>query len=1160
MKFWRDKQNVNGKDSATPSAILGKNSDGDVGSATMGHGFVVTGGDVHVGPFPAPGIEVFAGPQGSDVTGNGTYTSPYATGYRAYQDIVAAGGGILYLYDLADWGGPVTGGGIWHRDDAVPVPGFLKAVQSKIVGIGGAPSNFMGRPGVARVYCGSNAPADHRTKPGVWLTTSYQSIVQFENIQPVAAVGGGGTNRGDRLICPWRIGMDYVRFIDGSPTDGAIAYLQITSAVRTSAATGSGFSWTPGSTTFTVTLPAGYAVTSASRSGTTVTLAIPQPVNPSGPACPQWENQSPFWFQSNDPTHYPSGAYTVTNPQFGLDPTLQWGFDYVDAGAPALTVASPGVVRSAQVVPGEYIDVESSDANFPSSQYRVTAVSVTSSTTATITVADYSGGTNGVPGTATGGAIGQLVKQERALSHVVPMVIENCYGSTPELPYTDFIYRSGPTFDFGGCNAGQVTMNQCMISGYGPTPASNLPYDEDRMSAVFGYGGVNGFANIDMQECVGTQVEVRWICGNGCQVTLDYLADTDSGFPPPVYHITGSNECRISIVRAELADAISGGDPIIDGTVDPLLISGSYLPLATSAYGPPTKGIGTTTAWKNGQIPETPWVHLKVGSWAGGRITGRHPAAERGGPLAVARYANLVGDPSVWNTLGGTAPTIGVPDPFGGNSAVRITDATGDVIINAAEHMPFFAVGGRFVIAGWVNMHSAAANAGFWLEYFFRGTGTFSPIGPSDLIWASSGNDSWSHQFDATVTGWQWIVSWDDVVSGTANQYCDMVIRGAAPSSGSYVDYFGMTAFWVPPGFDQNDLAEYLYTLRAQSRVVAPGHVSTLEDVRLVAHGGLGMDSSVLTTPSGTATPTKNVPIYGADGTTVIAWVPALPSDSNLNYQAPITWPANGDVVYISGGAPAGNSGFTFTGTELIVPDTVKLSGVTAGSLIATDTGGFVAPVTVDSPLSYNGVTGHLGISGVVTSVGAAAPVTSSGGTTPSIGINDFVGSGASHARGAVPDPGATAGTTRFLREDGTWAVAAPKRVAITYFLWSLALNSTSLGGWLLTNDRSGIYASPAMEYPVPFVATKVWASVNLIANSIPIGPSLVVGVTRNGSNIIGATAPVGSTDPTGSQVYGPTSTGSTSDLDVYGLYLSWGGSSGSGSCTVAYTVYLEEY
>ncbi|GGG65968.1 hypothetical protein [Edaphobacter dinghuensis] len=36
-----------------------------------------------------------------------------------------------------------------------------------------------------------------------------------------------------------------------------------------------------------------------------------------------------------------------------------------------------------------------------------------------------------------------------------------------------------------------------------------------------------------------------------------------------------------------------------------------------------------------------------------------------------------------------------------------------------------------------------------------------------------------------------------------------------------------------------------------------------------------------------------------------------------------------------------------------------------------------------------------------------------------------FGGSGSSHAPGAVPDPGATAGTTRYLREDGTWATVS---------------------------------------------------------------------------------------------------------------------------------------
>jgi hypothetical protein len=44
-------------------------------------------------------------------------------------------------------------------------------------------------------------------------------------------------------------------------------------------------------------------------------------------------------------------------------------------------------------------------------------------------------------------------------------------------------------------------------------------------------------------------------------------------------------------------------------------------------------------------------------------------------------------------------------------------------------------------------------------------------------------------------------------------------------------------------------------------------------------------------------------------------------------------------------------------------------------------------------------------------------------GTQVTAMMDDFVGSGATHKKGLVPTPGATPGTTRYLREDGTWAV-----------------------------------------------------------------------------------------------------------------------------------------
>lgn len=62
------------------------------------------------------------------------------------------------------------------------------------------------------------------------------------------------------------------------------------------------------------------------------------------------------------------------------------------------------------------------------------------------------------------------------------------------------------------------------------------------------------------------------------------------------------------------------------------------------------------------------------------------------------------------------------------------------------------------------------------------------------------------------------------------------------------------------------------------------------------------------------------------------------------------------------------------------------------------------------------------------------APITATddaGNTSTDIAVPVFVGSGASHATGLVPDPGASAGTTKFLREDGTWAAAGGAGTAV---------------------------------------------------------------------------------------------------------------------------------
>lgn len=75
----------------------------------------------------------------------------------------------------------------------------------------------------------------------------------------------------------------------------------------------------------------------------------------------------------------------------------------------------------------------------------------------------------------------------------------------------------------------------------------------------------------------------------------------------------------------------------------------------------------------------------------------------------------------------------------------------------------------------------------------------------------------------------------------------------------------------------------------------------------------------------------------------------------------------------------------------------------------------------------------HLGSDEVATATPAANAILKAVGTGKINNgwIPDFVASGASHASGGVPDPGAVAGTTKFLREDATWASPASAQTGV---------------------------------------------------------------------------------------------------------------------------------
>jgi hypothetical protein len=152
-----------------------------------------------------------------------------------------------------------------------------------------------------------------------------------------------------------------------------------------------------------------------------------------------------------------------------------------------------------------------------------------------------------------------------------------------------------------------------------------------------------------------------------------------------------------------------------------------------------------------------------------------------------------------------------------------------------------------------------------------------------------------------------------------------------------------------------------------------------------------------------------------------------------------VTWPA---IRWHVGSEPTLS---TAAGKVDLVTLTKRLDGSILGALSITETAsagtsgtgtvtsvGLTVPgVLFQSPVAGSPVTGAgtlaLALNTQVANTVLAGPATGAA-ATPTMralvgaDLPSFGASGAAHAAGAVPDPGATAGTTRFLREDATWA------------------------------------------------------------------------------------------------------------------------------------------
>jgi len=128
-------------------------------------------------------------------------------------------------------------------------------------------------------------------------------------------------------------------------------------------------------------------------------------------------------------------------------------------------------------------------------------------------------------------------------------------------------------------------------------------------------------------------------------------------------------------------------------------------------------------------------------------------------------------------------------------------------------------------------------------------------------------------------------------------------------------------------------------------------------------------------------------------------------------------------------------------------------------SSVATDTISF-APTTSSLNVNLRGAGYSFAPQGFTAGVINATTVnaTTLNGAIAATQVPVFKASGASHAQGVVPDPGATAGTTRFLREDGTWTVPQGSGSGIGSTLTPNALADYSFleGVGTTANDATG--------------------------------------------------------------------------------------------------------
>jgi hypothetical protein len=199
------------------------------------------------------------------------------------------------------------------------------------------------------------------------------------------------------------------------------------------------------------------------------------------------------------------------------------------------------------------------------------------------------------------------------------------------------------------------------------------------------------------------------------------------------------------------------------------------------------------------------------------------------------------------------------------------------------------------------------------------------------------------------------------------------------------------------------------------------------------ASGTVLLSWSAFTTAGGVSVPAGTTSVtIGANGVLTVALAPNAGATPMGSYYTAVLHLSDGTTgrqywvvpVTVPGGGPAKLAAIQNT----VLPTTVAMQTVSkqyVDNAIAAALTGYVAPSSSPFLLKAGDtMTGPLVLPADAVSPLQAADKNYVDESVAAVAV-PFGPSGAGHAKGLVPDPGATAGATRFLREDGGWAVPA---------------------------------------------------------------------------------------------------------------------------------------